>query len=101
MTKDPRIPDEPAAPVTTPAVTPHWHALKIGQIMQMLDTSDHGLSDQEAESRTARYGANQLPSTPPVHPLKRFLAQFNNALIYFLLAAAVGAWILGHYVDAA
>ena len=32
--------------------------------------------------------------------LWRFVAQFNNALIYFLLAAAVAAWSLGHYVDA-
>ena len=31
----------------------------------------------------------------------RFLAQFHNALIYFLLAAAVAAALLGHYVDAA
>ena len=31
----------------------------------------------------------------------RFLAQFNNALIYFLLAAAVAAWVLGHRLDAA
>jgi magnesium-transporting ATPase (P-type) len=31
----------------------------------------------------------------------RFLAQFHNALIYFLLAAAVAATLLGHYVDAA
>jgi magnesium-transporting ATPase (P-type) len=36
-----------------------------------------------------------------VHPVWRFLAQFNNALIYFLLAAAVAAWFLGHGVDAA
>jgi magnesium-transporting ATPase (P-type) len=46
-------------------------------------------------------GPNALPPVKPRHPLARFLAQFNSALIYFLLAAAAGAWTLGHTVDAA
>ena len=35
------------------------------------------------------------------HPLFRLLAQFHNALIYFLLAAALAALLLGHFVDSA
>ncbi|EHJ91790.1 Cation-transporting ATPase pma1 [Vreelandella boliviensis LC1] len=34
------------------------------------------------------------------HPLLRFLTHFHNALIYFLLAAAIAASLLGHFVDA-
>ena len=37
---------------------------------------------------------------PGPHPIRRFLAQFNNPLIYFLLAAAAAAWALGHRLDA-
>jgi magnesium-transporting ATPase (P-type) len=42
-----------------------------------------------------------LPPPASRHPLLRFFAQFNNTLIYFLLAAAVAAWVLGHRIDAA
>jgi len=70
-------------------------------LLAALGTDPTGLSTAEATERLARYGPNRLPEPARRHPIRRFLDQFNNTLIYFLLAAAVAAWALGHYVDAA
>jgi magnesium-transporting ATPase (P-type) len=79
----------------------NWHAIEAGDALHRLETSAAGLSDGEAEARLARIGPNALPSGPRIHPLQRFLAQFNNALIYVLLSGAVAAAFLNHVIDAA
>ncbi len=66
----------------------------------MLGTGPDGLGNDEVASRLERHGRNELPEAKGRHPIFRFLAQFNNALIYFLLAGAVAALFLGHFVDA-
>ena len=56
-----------------------------------------GLSAQRAAERLAADGPNELPSKPPVPAWKRFLAQFNDPLVYLLLLAIVisaVAWVL-------
>ena len=65
-----------------------------------LETTPHGLSGEQAAQRLASHGPNSLPEPPRTHPIMRFLAQFNNTLIYFLLCAALGAVLLGHGIDA-
>ena len=77
-----------------------WHAIEHEQALAALGARPSGLSTEEAESRLTVYGPNALPEAPPRHPLLRFLSQFNNALVYFLLAAAMGAAALGHGIDA-
>ncbi|WP_394036703.1 HAD-IC family P-type ATPase [Xanthobacter albus] len=77
-----------------------WHARSHAEVFTALDTSVAGISHAEARRRLDVYGANALPEATARHPIVRFLAQFNNALIYFLLAAAVAALALGHTIDA-
>lgn len=77
-----------------------YHALSAEDVLARAEASPTGLSATEAARRLQRYGPNELPGTPPRHPVVRFLSHFNNALIYFLLAAAVVTWSLGHFVDA-
>lgn len=48
-----------------------------------------GLSDEEARRRLAKFGPNELASAPPVPKWKKFLAQFQDPLVYLLLAATV------------
>ncbi|MGE0875026.1 MAG: HAD-IC family P-type ATPase [Burkholderiales bacterium] len=78
-----------------------WHAQPAHDVLRALGGSAGGLARREAAKRLQEHGPNALPQAPRSHPLARFAAQFNNALIYFLLAAAVAAGILGHFVDAA
>src|SRR5687768_6228952 len=78
-----------------------WHALLAAEALSRLDTREDGLTGAEAAERLKRFGPNRL--TPPAKrsALMRFLAQFNNVLIYVLLAAAVGSFALGEVVDSA
>ncbi|MCA1444266.1 HAD-IC family P-type ATPase, partial [Ensifer sp. IC4062] len=79
----------------------HWHARTAEDICAALQTGFDGLTHGEAAHRLKVCGPNELPATARAHPLLRFLAQFNNALIYFLLSAAIAAVALGHVVDGA
>ena len=58
-----------------------------------------GLSAQQAASRLAQNGPNELRSAPPVPAWRRVLAQFQDPLIYLLLAAVavvlVAWWVEG------
>ncbi len=76
-----------------------WHACTIAETLAAFDTDPDGLTRAEATRRMQVCGPNRLPEKAGRHPVLRFLAQFNNALIYFLLAAAAAAGVLGHVID--
>ena len=48
-----------------------------------------GLSEEEAKRRLAQFGPNELASAPPVPKWRKFLAQFQDPLVYLLIAATV------------
>ena len=77
-----------------------WHASEAREALAVLDSSPGGLAPGEAARRKASCGPNRLPQAAPRSPLKRFLLQFHNLLIYVLLAAAVMSAGLGHGIDA-
>ena len=81
-------------------VSSPWHTLAAAEVLAALATSVEGLDAAEASRRLNSNGPNQLPAPARPHPVLRFLAQFNNMLIWFLLAAALAAGFLGHFVDA-
>jgi magnesium-transporting ATPase (P-type) len=82
------------------AAAPAWHAVPVEDVLQRLDTGRGGLSSAEAGDRLKRFGANRLTPAQPPSALRRFLRQFNNILIYVLLAAGGVTVALAHYVDA-
>ena len=58
---------------------------------------ENGLTAQEASRRLAQHGPNQLQATPRRPTWRRILAQFQDPLIYLLLAAvviALVAWVI-------
>ena len=75
------------------------HARNAADVIADLASSPQGLTSAEAERRLLQYGPNALPSGTRRHPVLRFLVQFNNALIYFMLAGALAAAALGHWID--
>ncbi len=77
-----------------------YHTLVAADALGRLATRPEGLNADDAAKRLQTHGRNELPAPPPRHPLLRLLSQFNNALIYFLLAGAFAAWTLGHVIDA-
>ena len=60
------------------------------KVAKALDVDTNtGLSSAEAQRRLEKFGPNQLASAPPVPEWKKFLAQFQDPLVYLLLAATV------------
>ncbi|MCC2652645.1 MAG: cation transport ATPase [Microvirga sp.] len=78
-----------------------WHSRTSREVLEELGSSNDGLSASEAATRLSTHGPNELPATAGRPAILRFLAQFNNVLIYFLLVAAIAAAVLGHVIDAA
>src|SRR5690349_21947640 len=88
----------PAANVTG---TVAWHAMPAGDVVQRLGTDSlQGLGAAEASSRLHKYGPNRLPAGKRRGPLRRLLAQFNNVLVYVLLAAGFTKLMLSLWIDA-
>ena len=76
-----------------------WHAIDVDETYRRLESAAAGLDAGEAEDRLARHGPNRLPEATSAGPLRRFLSQFDDLLIYVLLAAAAVTAVLGHFVD--
>lgn len=77
----------------------NWHNNSIETTFELLDSSQNGLSNKEANDRLSKYGKNKLPEPKSRSLFIRFLYQFNNVLIYVLIAASLVTAILGHWVD--
>ena len=81
--------------LTSPA-PPFWHTLTPEQVLQELQTTANGLSDEESARRLAACGPNRLHAPQRRGPVMRFLLQFHNVLIYLLLVSATITATLGH-----
>ena len=70
--------------------------MPLDQLMKKLDTSEKGLSQDEAKKRIERYGYNELTEEKE-SPILQFLSYFRGTIPYMILAAAIISAILGHY----
>jgi Ca2+-transporting ATPase len=85
-----------------------WHAEPVARAFDALDSSEEGLSTAEAERRLETYGPIEIGGEDGISPLDIFVSQFQDALIYLLVLAALLSLAIGvlpgtepHYVDAA
>ena len=91
-----------AADANTAGQTSLWHAMSVDEAVKRLATHrEKGLDATEAAARLKKYGANRLPAGKKRGPFMRFLAQFNNILVYVLLGAGFVKLMLSLWVDAA
>jgi Ca2+-transporting ATPase len=67
------------------------------EVLAGLGTDGHrGLSEEEAQARLQRCGRNALPVEKPVPAWRKFLVQFQDALVILLLVAPAisgGLWL--------
>jgi magnesium-transporting ATPase (P-type) len=78
-----------------------WHALLIDEVTRRLQTGiEQGLPARAASERLAEVGPNRLPEARTAGPLRRFLSQFHNVLVYVLLGAVLVKLMLGLWIDA-
>jgi cation-transporting ATPase F len=78
------------------------HALPGHEVVLLLETDvASGLTRSAAERRLARFGPNVLPEAATAGPVRRFVRQFHDPLIYVLIAAGIVTLLLGEGVDSA
>lgn len=80
-------------------MTLSWHAEEPSAVFKALQTSETGLSVEEAARRLEEEGPNTLPETKPDGLPIIFLRQFQSPLIYILLVASGAVFFLGEVAD--
>ena len=74
-------------------------ALDVDEVVRELNADRAGLTGQDAAARLAVAGRNELPEPARKPAILRFLAHFNDTLIYILLGAAVIKAVMGDWLD--
>ncbi|MEM3109036.1 MAG: cation-translocating P-type ATPase [Candidatus Bathyarchaeia archaeon] len=77
-----------------------WHSLSVEEVLERLNSSMDGLTDEEAAERLRKYGPNELERVERPSPLRIFARQFTNILIIILLAATLFSILVGEALDA-
>ena len=72
----------------------------IDEILKQYTTQKEGLSSAEANARLEKYGPNKLKEQKKNSPLKLFLSQFLDVLIFMLIIAAIASYMIGNHLDA-
>lgn len=75
-----------------------WYRIPVEQVITELQTGNKGLTSSEVSARLEKYGYNEL-EVKKRGPFVRFMVQFNNALLYVLMVAAIIAAMLGKFMD--
>ncbi|MFZ5858870.1 MAG: cation-translocating P-type ATPase [Chloroflexota bacterium] len=78
-----------------------WHALNTEEVLKNLKVKDRGLTTEEARSRQAAYGLNQLMEAPRPGLLHMLWEQINSFVVWLLIIASVISALLGDEIEAA
>ena len=82
----------------TPTEATPW-AEQADAVAASLGSSAAGLTTADVDLRLERDGGNELPTPAPKPAWLRFLAHFNDLLVYILIAAAALKAISGDWID--
>lgn len=96
--------DSPTANPTGPTVDASGseapiYAVTTDTALGRLNSRDIGLSAAEAGAAAEKYGPNKLPEAKQKPEIIKFLAHFNDILIYILLVAGIVKAIFQDWVD--
>lgn len=77
-----------------------WHALPKSEVLHRTHTTlENGLKDETVKERQQTFGLNALATKKGTPPIILFLSQFNQPLVYILIAAGAVTAILQEWVD--
>ena len=76
------------------------HTLPVKKLFEQLDSSERGLTSEEARRRQEKYGPNDTTGVKRSSAVVQFLRLFLNPLVAILLVAALVSAILGDPVNA-
>ncbi|NUP06376.1 MAG: HAD-IC family P-type ATPase [Polyangiaceae bacterium] len=78
-----------------------WYALPPDRALDLLTSSEAGLSSDEAATRLEQFGPNVLERAKGVSPLTLLWRQLNSPIVFLLLGSSALAAVLGKMIDAA
>ena len=79
-----------------------WHQLQAEEVVRLLDANlEAGLAADEVNRRQQKFGLNRITARRGASAWLKFLQQFNQPLVYILLAAVIVTALLGEWVDSA
>jgi Mg2+-importing ATPase len=84
---------------TSIAPTDYW-SMAAEKLVSLLNTSERGLSQTEAEKRLKLYGRNALQEEKRTTALLLFANQFKSPLVLILIFAAVISLVVSEWTDA-
>lgn len=76
-----------------------YHDSEISEVLRQKHTSLQGLTNAEAEQRLLQFGENKLTEEKRASPFALLLRQFNEFVIYILLAAALISFLVKEFLD--
>lgn len=78
----------------------HIYQMPLEDILKEYDVKkDQGLSEAQVKESLEKHGPNELDTGEKVSPLKIFLHNVNNIIVYLLLAAAIVSFITGETLE--
>lgn len=66
-----------------------WYRFTSAQVLEELNSSQQGISKNEAEKRLVQYGKNRIREKKKKNWFQVFLGQFQDLLVWILIAAAI------------
>jgi len=78
----------------------NWYTKDVKEVYEALETSEDGLTTEEAKERLERYGPNEIEAGDGISPLRIFIEQYTSVLIWVLIVAAAVMGAIGELIDA-
>ncbi|MFB0562339.1 MAG: cation-translocating P-type ATPase [Candidatus Lokiarchaeia archaeon] len=78
----------------------NWHSMPTEEVIKLLETDPKGLTKEEVQRRQEVYGPNKIEEIKKISPVRLFFRQFQNALNYILILAAVISLVGESIIDA-
>ena len=78
----------------------NYYNLSISDAIKSIDTSQTGLSEEEARQRLEKYGVNELKQREKISPFQILIRHFTSSIVFILLAALVISLLIGEKLDA-
>lgn len=77
-----------------------WHSTEITDVLQKLNSTEEGLTTEEATLRLQKNGKNELPKKKKDSLLKIFLRELTDPIVLLLLFASIVSFLIKEKVDA-
>jgi len=76
-----------------------YYQMTVREVLDALNSSEKGLSGEEAERRLQKYGSNELTTAVSVPKWLLLLSQFKEVLVMVLIVAGAISFLIGNIRD--